>query len=92
MRRNRDPNPGVAVLRYIDPGRGNTENVEIFRFVFGSVFLACGVSAIVCRRSIYSWQQRRGLAYPSVPMYWTVLGGLFAVIGICWLVVGFADL
>jgi hypothetical protein len=66
--------------------------MEIFRFVFGAVFFAAGASVIVCRERIYLWQQRRGLAYPSVPMYWTVLGGLFALIGICWLVAGFAYL
>jgi hypothetical protein len=66
--------------------------VEIFRLVFGAVFFACGVSMILSRERVYVWQQSRGLAHPSVPMYWTVLGGLFALNGICWLIVGFAYL
>jgi hypothetical protein len=56
--------------------------------VLGPVLLVVGVAMIVNRKRIPGWQQAQGMTRTQAPMLYVVLGGMFALLGLLWLIDG----
>jgi hypothetical protein len=63
--------------------------VSVFRLVLGLAFLALGLVSVLGRDRIVARHRARGKAHPQPPMLWLVLGGLYLLIGVFWLVTAF---
>ncbi|HEY1775986.1 MAG TPA: hypothetical protein VGG41_07490 [Solirubrobacteraceae bacterium] len=62
--------------------------MDVFWLVFGPVLLVFGAAMIVNRERIPTWQQARGMTRTQSPMLYVVLGGMFVLLGLLWLVDG----
>jgi hypothetical protein len=62
--------------------------MNVFWLVLGPVLLVFGLAMIVNRERIPTRQQARGMTRTQSPMLYIVLGGMFAVLGLLWLIDG----
>ena len=62
--------------------------VNVFWLVFGPKLLVFGGALIVNRERIPTWQQARGMTRTQSPMLYIVLGGMFVLLGLLWLLIG----
>lgn len=60
--------------------------MSIFRLVLGMAFLALGLASILGRDRIVARRRARGRRNPHPPTLWLVLGGLYALLGVIWVI------
>jgi hypothetical protein len=67
---------------------GKLLRMNVFWLVLGPLFLVFGGAMIVNRERIPTWQQARGMTRTQSPMLYFVLGGMFGLLGMLWLIDG----
>ena len=60
--------------------------MSVFRLVLGLAFLALGLVSLLGRDRIVARHKTRGRRHPQPPMLWLIMGGLYILIGVIWVI------